>query len=409
MGSYFPSLYASLRYRPIISIIACASALGTGYYAPLYYDNYKRRSQPTLNSQTFTPFTLIAKHKVSASSSIFVLRPPPNNDATQQLATVWDADSLWSVQAKQPQLQIGREYTPIPPTDVLSGQSLTGDGSADIHLLIRREKNGEMTTYLHGLQPPTATVHLRGPYQDVKLPQHVDEVLFIAGGTGISPALQVAHIMSRRPGAKVTILWANRRRDECVQAPISKDSVASSGRWWWGGSVKTVDTSSIQKKDQAHEGAPHEDKGLVVRIIEEMQARTPNGNLRVEYFIDEEDSFIKHTDVRKILSRSEADASAAASIASKERTNIKPVPISGTTSAAIPSGSAIASAATRESTTSLPQPKTGGKLILVSGPNGFVDYWAGRKRMSADGKEIQGPLGGALGEMDLNGWKVWKL
>ena len=40
--------------------------------------------------------------------------------------------------------------------------------------------------------------------------------------------------------------------------------------------------------------------------------------------------------------------------------------------------------------------------------DGFIEYWAGRK-LWVDGREVQGPLGGVLGKMDLKGWSVVKL
>ncbi|KAF2671901.1 hypothetical protein BT63DRAFT_422417 [Microthyrium microscopicum] len=367
-STYFSSLLFHLRARPIVSLLACSSALGVGYYAPLYYTDYQRRRQLALNPTTFTPYTLIAKHPISATSSIFILRPPSSPLAASQLSDVWSsASSLWSVQAKQPQLQIGREYTPLPPSGVLNGRApgyetppnSHSDASADIHLLIRKEANGEMTTYLHSL-PPAADVSLRGPYQDVRIPSHVDEVLVLAGGTGISPAMQVAHILSQRRDARITILWANRRREECVGAPIAK--AASGGmldKLW------SSKTSAVKKEE-----VKPEEKGLVVQILEEMQTRVATGALRVEYFVDEEDTFIKHSHVRSIL------AAAAKPVEGAVQT-----PSSG---------------------------RPGAKLILVSGPQGFIDYWAGRKRLEG-GQEKQGPIGGALGEMDLHGWKVWKL
>jgi homoaconitate hydratase len=261
------------------------------------------------------------------------------------------------VQAKQPHLQIGREYTPLPPSPSLA-RSDAGEHDADIHLLIRKEKKGEMTTYLHGL-PMEATVHLRGPYLDVNIPKHVDEVLLLAGGTGISPALQVAQIMSKREGARIHILWANRRREEClggvsdVVVNIKTEGLLYTLKKWVGAA-----------ESRAEEMVPgHQEKGLMVRVVEDLKARAPHNSLDVQYFVDEEDTFIGQRHVNAILKQ------------------------------------------TREVS---PDVKSGAKLILVSGPDGFLDYWAGKKRFQS-GREVQGPLGGVLGELDLNGWKVWKI
>ncbi|KAH0415269.1 hypothetical protein KCU90_g14839, partial [Aureobasidium melanogenum] len=53
-------------------------------------------------------------------------------------------------------------------------------------------------------------------------------------------------------------------------------------------------------------------------------------------------------------------------------------------------------------------PGQGKKIILVSGPEGFINYWAGPKQW-LNGREVQGPLGGALAHMNLKGWQVVKL
>jgi hypothetical protein len=55
-----------------------------------------------------------------------------------------------------------------------------------------------------------------------------------------------------------------------------------------------------------------------------------------------------------------------------------------------------------------PPQEKGSRLIIVSGPDGFIEHWAGRK-LWVDGREVQGPLGGVLRKMDLGDWKVVKL
>src|ERR1700753_3403900 len=109
---YFANLYHYIQRRPVLSLCAGCGAYATGYTAATGELPFSfREKTPVLNISTFTPYTLIAKHQISPSSSIFILRPPPSEDAVQQLKEVWTSStSLWSVQAKQPQLQIGREY-----------------------------------------------------------------------------------------------------------------------------------------------------------------------------------------------------------------------------------------------------------------------------------------------------------
>ncbi|RPB16207.1 hypothetical protein P167DRAFT_596419, partial [Morchella conica CCBAS932] len=116
-----------------------------------------------------------------------------------------------SLQIKQPQLQIARSYTPLPPHD-----------NGTIRLLIKKEPGGEMSRYLYSL-PEGATVELRGPQIDYAYtPRDLSgerKVVFIAGGTGIAPALQVASSLLGGEGKeRAEILWAVRRREETLGA-----------------------------------------------------------------------------------------------------------------------------------------------------------------------------------------------
>jgi hypothetical protein len=52
--------------------------------------------------------------------------------------------------------------------------------------------------------------------------------------------------------------------------------------------------------------------------------------------------------------------------------------------------------------------QTGPKLLLISGPEGFINYSAGPKKWEG-GKEGQGKVAGLLGQARLKDWIVWKL
>jgi hypothetical protein len=102
-------------------------------------------------------------------------------------------------------------------------------------------------------------------------------------------------------------------------------------------------------------------KGIIVQELDALKERcnVQDQALSVQYYVDEEKTFIERTDLSKRL------------------------------------GSGAPG-------------KKGSKVILVSGPEGFIEHWAGKK-VWADGREGQGPLGGVLGQMDLKRWSVFKL
>jgi hypothetical protein len=262
------------------------------------------------------------------------------------------------VQVKQPQLQIARAYTPLPPPHGKPDSEL--DDAQELRLLIRKEEGGEVSTYMHKL-PEQSTVELRGPNIEHELPHNTKEVLFLAGGTGIAPALQVAHALRGRPGARMHILWANRKREDCVGGHSDGLQAASPGRvaGW---------RSMFGREDpvlpQEFATSPHK-QGVMVRDLEvaKKSSKVHGSGLSVEYFVDDEKSFITPVNVARHLKLSDQKDNAT----------------------------------TKQN-----------KVILVSGPDGFIEHWAGKK-MWIGGREVQGPLGGVLSKMDLRGWQVYKL
>ncbi len=255
---------------------------------------------------------------------------------------------------KQPQLQIARAYTPLPPTAPVG---FDGEESAnELRLLIRKEHNGEVSTFLHRLPEGTA-VEIRGPNIELEIPDDVEEVLFLAGGTGIAPAMQVAHALSARPDTKMHILWASRRREDCVGAKGDSPDAVKPGRLSGWRSLFGLEEPVVMEDHRGQNTQP----GSIVKELGVLRERSMSGSgraLSVDYFVDEEKHFIKPGHISKLLQPA----------------------IQG----------------------------PGARLLLVSGPDGFIEYWAGRK-VWADGREVQGPLGGVLSRLDLKGWKVWKL
>lgn len=311
----------------------------------------------SLNPHTFTPFTLVSKQPVSSTSTIFTLRSREGSSDPQLLKDVWKR-SVWSVQVKQPQLQIARAYTPLPPP--AGSSDAEHEKAQELRLLIRKEEGGEVSTYVHTL-PEQSTVELRGPNVECELPHDVKEVLFLAGGTGIAPAMQVAHALNSKPGARMHILWANRKREECVGGQSDALQAPPPGRLSGWRSIFGQGEPTLMQESSTPLGY----QGVIVKELEawKQHSKPHTEGLSVEYFVDEEKRFIQPANVARHLKLS----------AQKDDAALK-----------------------------------GSRVILVSGPDGFIEHWAGRKIWVA-GREVQGPLGGVLSQMDLKGWQVYKL
>ncbi len=330
-------------------ILGAAAAIVNGavFWAYYFFQSTSRISP--LNPDTFAPFTIIAKEVTSSTNSIFTLKPSAFVGTSSIYSDAWKK-GIWSVQAKQPQLQIARSYTPLPPAI----------GAPHLRLLLRREPQGEVSTYLHRL-PLGATVELRGPHMEYEIPEDVDEVMFLAGGTGIAPALQTAYnIFGCRKYAdsvpKLRVLWANRRKEDSFGG-ISDTTWFSGDRFWhWANIFRAAGGPSVKA---------HREVSIspVVKELEVLKEQN-RGCITVNYFVDEEGRYITEDVLRRHL---------------------------------------------KLSTTTPVQPTSPRKkLILLSGPEGFIRHFAGPKTW-VGGKELQGPLGGILGSINPGGWDVWKL
>ena len=343
------SRFAYIKGPRPIYILAASLAGGAAY----------RFSKPSLwnaslDPHDFSPYILVDKQRASSTNAIFTIQAGHDGPEPESVTKAWKR-GVWSVQIKQPQLQIARAYTPLPP---VPGQ-VESDVGHELRFLIRQETGGEVSTYLHRL-PEGSTIELRGPQLEHELPHDVKEVIFLAGGTGVAPAMQVAHVLAERSGNKMHLLWANRRREEC-EGGISDESAkhpATERQSWWKGIFGSRQNTTQENSIHQTTGIK---KGLIVKELEALKARCQDSsqNLHVQYYVDEENTFIKPSDVAERLQK----VSAASE---------------------------------------------GSRLILVSGPDGFVEYWAGKK-LWIDGREVQGPLGGVLAKMDLKNWKVIKV
>ncbi len=298
------------------------------------------KEQAIFDAPRFTPFIITGRVEVSPTSIILTLQPKhwhstePKDDPYKDY---W-RKGIWSVEFKQPELQIARSYTPLPPS---SHNTYTGE----LRFLIRREHKGEMSGYLYGLKVGQE-LGLRGPHSEFELPSQVKEVIFLAGGTGIAPALQVAHTLLKRRTEdsdqnssmpRMHIVWANRRREDCI-----------------GGKNNEASSSSLQTSVEG--------KSPIVLDLQDLQ-RTYAGKFSVEYLVDEEGQIL---DQKRITQLVQAGSGSA--------------PMDGSE-----------------------------KLLFVSGPEGFVNFFAGPKVWEGGNSAGQGTVGGLFGRIGLEGWRVWKL
>ena len=327
----------------------------------------------------FQDYELIKNQKISSTSYIFKIQPSTfgarayKSRLDGQRIIEASGKGIWSVQIKHPLLTIARLYTPIPTIlrdpyahalgEKADYQSLNPQDN-QLRFLIRNHPEGELSKFLSRLQPG-ARIELRGPYQEFEIPDNLEHVVFLAGGTGISPALQMADTLltgrSEAQKPRMTILWANRLAEDCkggsIEPPKRQEGLFQQA---WQRIYGFDDSLPARKPVPSLEDSP------IVRELSTLEMRYPE-NFRVGYFADDQQRFITEGDVKAQIRK----------IGSHENQRLS-------------------------------DGNSGKKLIMVSGPDGFVEHFAGPK-IWKEGRELQGSLGGVLGKMQLSDWVVRKL
>ena len=349
----------SRRWLGLTVVTAAAAGAGLCVRSQYGSDRY------TLNPDLFTTFKLVSRTPVSSTCSLLTLQPLQEAMNWEVYQEAWQK-GLWSVQFKQPQLQIGRDYTPLPPLSSNGVHEHAWDEVDEVDgtlkFLIRRDPGGEVSGYMHSLGIGE-TLDIRGPNIEFEIPPDVHEVLFIAGGTGIAPALQAAHTLYRTRGEDVRtrmhVIWASRRREDCPGGQSDLSSQPSGS--WLSRLWAPIAGKSNKGQETVNAVSSH---NITVAQLEDFKKQHP-GLFTVDYFVDEEKTLVDKDAILRFTSTASAPLPGA--LARRKK-----------------------------------------KLILISGPDGFVSYLAGPK-LWVDGKEAQGPLQGLVRQLNLKDWAVWKL
>ncbi|PTB69555.1 hypothetical protein BBK36DRAFT_1156124 [Trichoderma citrinoviride] len=371
-------------------------------------------SRPTLlNTETFVPYTITSREAISPTSFIFTISPHAPNPSLPYLVpstSSWRYP-LWSVEFKQPQVQIARHYTPLPPHDDGQQQQQQqrqdpADGSLSFY--VRAIGGGEMSTYLSRLGVGQ-DVWLRGPhvgFDVVARLGEMDNVVFLAGGTGVVPAMQVAKaVLDKSPEAHVTLLWAIRRREELQQQQASTVRKKQQPSWWqfWAATKNSGEPEELTAQLQH----PSPIAKQLTALKEKHGQR-----LHIQVAIDEEQTHFRELDLQRAIISPGPPLSSSSSSSSSPRRS---------TSA---SGCRLHDSAMLELAPEFEAPAAaddckcgrgaGKNLFLVSGPDGFVAHYAGPKRWLG-GQQVQGPVGGVAARLQrrypwlADDWLVLKL
>lgn len=358
--------------RAFPSILVALALVSTATY---YIITPRRKT--TLNADTFIPYTITSKQIISPTSVIFTISPHQHDPSLPYLlpnSNQWKYP-LWSVEFKQPEVQIARHYTPLPPADGEDPQ----DGTLSFY--IRAVGGGEMSNYLNRLGVGR-DVYLRGPHPGFDILQRLGaqkNVVFLAGGTGVVPGMQVAKaVLENDDASTVKLLWAVRKREEVqLHTPAARS--------WWMAAKPTELTSDLV------EPSP------MGKQLAQMKAKYGE-RLSIQVAVDEERTRFTESDVRDALS---TGGHATAGKGCRMHDQLLHVRASE-----FEEHDTACQCATAD--------KTGKNLLMVSGPDGFISHYAGEK-IWLGGTLTQGPVRGVAGLLQrknptlANDWLVLKL
>lgn len=343
----------------MIIAIAVALAVGSGWQ---YYSSPPPSG--ILNDKKFTPYTITSREPISPTSFILKATPQHPSPALGYLhpsTSIW-RHAHWSVEFKQPEVQIARHYTPLPPLD----SEDPADGS--LRFYIRTVEDGEMSNYLSRLTEGR-DVWLRGPHAGFDLAERLGakrDVVFLAGGTGVVPAMQAAHVLlNSTKDVRFNLLWAVRKREEL-------QSVAPEAKPRW---------ALWSKREAVAVDAGLEAPSPVARQLQAMKTKYGD-RLRIQVSIDEEVSFFREKDIQNALLRTphgDLQTSGMGCLYHDQRLH-----------------EAASEFQTPEHACQCDNSKgesPGKNLFVVAGPQGFVTYFAGQK-VWRGGQERQGTIGG---------------
>ncbi|KAF4511207.1 hypothetical protein G6O67_003025 [Ophiocordyceps sinensis] len=379
-----PSRTRSTRAWP--ALVASSLVLGGAAY---YHLLAPERRSTTLNPDTFVPYTITSREAVSPTSVVVAVSPQTPDPSPPHLrpgTSLW-RHALWSVEFKQPEVQIARHYTPLPPVD-------GGDDAARgcLRFYVRAVPGGEMSNYLTRLAVGRR-VWLRGPHAGFDVLQRLGprgRVVFLAGGTGLVPALQVAAaVLDGSHDTTMALFWAVRKRDE-----VQTLTEPAPSRWsWWSTKAPT--------RMQADLAEP----SPIACQLKQIKAKYGD-RLDIRLAIDEDGTVIR-----------EADVEGALLLPPPSRASPTP-PSRGCPCHDQRLHADASESNASEASCRCPTPDGGrgpGKnLLMVSGPDGFVAHYAGPKAWLR-GTLTQGPVSGVAGRLQgrharlADEWLVLKL
>ncbi|OCB91556.1 ferredoxin reductase-like protein [Sanghuangporus baumii] len=180
-------------------------------------NNSRQQALGPLAPNYFIPAVLTSSEKTSENTRLLRLAVPP--DSISGVSNAFFRP-IWSIYVKDSDIQVERPYTPLEA--ISSGGEMT--------FWIKKYENGEVGRWLHR-RTPGEKIEIRGPGQTWAWQDDTwDNVVMVAGGTGIAPFHQLLHILfsnpTKTPKTKFTLLHSYRSSEE-LPPPVILDNLST--------------------------------------------------------------------------------------------------------------------------------------------------------------------------------------
>merc|ERR1712232_150768 len=189
------------------AFVFTGSSLSVGgfFFANRFYASSIKEN--ALSPDEFREFTLKSVTYYNHNTNLFRIEFP----SSQQESGLTTASFLLVKGEDKEGKEAVRPYTPINPIGT----------TGYVDLLIKKYPEGNVSRYVHDLRPGDK-VSMKGPFK--KLDYHANmkkSIGMIAGGTGITPMLQVMNTIFENPAdtTKVSLIFANISKEDilCIE------------------------------------------------------------------------------------------------------------------------------------------------------------------------------------------------
>lgn len=192
----------------LAAVAGIVIAFGLGGYLGLFGSKPK----PVLDPKEFKEFPLVEKHKLSPNTALYRFGLANKSDVLGL-----PIGQHISVQAEINGKQVMRSYTPTS----------SDDDKGHFDLVVKTYAQGNISLFLDKLQLGQ-NVRIRGPKGQFKYDENLTHHIgMIAGGTGITPMLQVIRAILKNPRdtTQVDLIYANVTFDDILMKKEIDDLV----------------------------------------------------------------------------------------------------------------------------------------------------------------------------------------